>query len=442
MSRVAIMGKDTVTVKEKDLVVIGTGMAGMAASLFAARRGMDIAQIGIAGQINFASGLVDLLGVHPVGANRFRSNPWAAIDELVTDEPDHPYAKLTPVQIRSALDIFFEFTASVDLPYTHLANTNQTVLTPVGTRKATYAAPMSMATGARIMAEKRPCLIVDFKGLKGFSAAQIVNQVRDRWANIRAARISIPDTEGELNTEQFARSLESEQNRRQLADAIKPCIKGETAVGLPAILGVHRTSRIIDDLERWLGIEIFEIPTMLPAVTGLRLKESIETGLRTLGVQSFYQHKVSRAVQRADGSWLLTIDEGPESRKMGSKWVVLASGRFLGNGLHADRRGICETLFDLPVKQPENRSHWHQKDLLNLKGHPINRAGLAIDRLFRPVGRDGRPVHINLFAAGSILADQDWVRQKCGSGLAIATAYGAIEGVRASIRNRMQGNTS
>ena len=30
-------------------------------------------------------------------------------------------------------------------------------------------------------------------------------------------------------------------------------------------------------------------------------------------------------------------------------------------------------------------------------------------------------------AAGSILAHQDWKRQKCGSGLAIATAYGAVQ---------------
>jgi glycerol-3-phosphate dehydrogenase subunit B len=32
-----------------------------------------------------------------------------------------------------------------------------------------------------------------------------------------------------------------------------------------------------------------------------------------------------------------------------------------------------------------------------------------------------------LFAIGSILAHQDWIRMKCGSGLAIATAYGAVK---------------
>ena len=32
-----------------------------------------------------------------------------------------------------------------------------------------------------------------------------------------------------------------------------------------------------------------------------------------------------------------------------------------------------------------------------------------------------------LFAAGIILAHQDWSRMKCGSGMSVATAYGAIK---------------
>jgi len=56
-----------------------------------------------------------------------------------------------------------------------------------------------------------------------------------------------------------------------------------------------------------------------------------------------------------------------------------------------------------------------------------SKAGLEIDALFRPTDLAGRPVYDTLFAAGSILAHQDWMRQKCGAGLAIATAYGAVK---------------
>ena len=77
-----------------------------------------------------------------------------------------------------------------------------------------------------------------------------------------------------------------------------------------------------------------------------------------------------------------------------------------------------------PYTSPQ--TEWHRQDFLDPKGHPINRAGVEIDDAFQPVDNAGRPVYQNLFAAGSILAHQDWMRMKCGSGLAIATAYGAV----------------
>jgi glycerol-3-phosphate dehydrogenase subunit B len=45
------------------------------------------------------------------------------------------------------------------------------------------------------------------------------------------------------------------------------------------------------------------------------------------------------------------------------------------------------------------------------------------------MGTDGHPAFANLFAAGIILAHQDWTRMKCGSGLSVATAYGAVESI-------------
>ncbi len=82
---------------------------------------------------------------------------------------------------------------------------------------------------------------------------------------------------------------------------------------------------------------------------------------------------------------------------------------------------------DLPVYQPEERKAWHRDDFLDPRGHPINRAGLEIDDDFHPLDSSGRPAFQTLFAAGSILAHQDWMRMKCGSGLAIGTAFGAVQ---------------
>ena len=47
---------DNVSEIHCDLLVIGSGMTGMAASLFAANRGIDTVQVGLAGELGFASG--------------------------------------------------------------------------------------------------------------------------------------------------------------------------------------------------------------------------------------------------------------------------------------------------------------------------------------------------------------------------------------------------
>ena len=92
-----------------ELLIIGSGMAGMAATLFAAQRGIDAVQVGITGEINFASGLIDLLGVHPVDKATLWEDPWAAIDRLIQDQPEHPYAKIKSNLIRKSIKEFTDF---------------------------------------------------------------------------------------------------------------------------------------------------------------------------------------------------------------------------------------------------------------------------------------------------------------------------------------------
>lgn len=126
-------------------------------------------------------------------------------------------------------------------------------------------------------------------------------------------------------------------------------------------------------------------------------------------------------------TFLLHVGARAPEYTIRARAIVLASGRFFGQGLAADRQRIRETLFNLSVYQPPDRAGWHRPDFFDPRGHPINQAGLIVDDQFRPLDESGRPAFTTLYAAGSILAHQDWMRMKCGSGLAIATAYGAVE---------------
>ncbi|MFO7708582.1 MAG: glycerol-3-phosphate dehydrogenase subunit GlpB [Desulfobacterales bacterium] len=412
-----------------DLCIVGTGMAGMAAALFAANRGLLTALVGRTGEIIFATGLIDLMGVHPVESGTVWTDPWAAIAQLVKDLPQHPYARLASDAIRSALDELLDFFETNGMPFRGLPDRNVAVLTSLGTLKTTYRVPQTLWAGVDAWERKRPCLLADVEGLKGFSARQIAATAGDSWPGLRTTRLVLPRVagNGEVFAERLARSLELETHRRLLAEALAPHLEGVETIGLPAILGISRPVAVLRDVEQRLGMPVFEIPTMPPGTTGLRLKETFERGLGAKGVALFLENRVFRAHIPPGGDFLLEIGRIEPELTIRAPAVVLATGRFMGGGLKADRQLVREALFGLPVRQPERRAHWHRAEFLDPRGHPVNRAGLEIDASFRPLDPSGRPAHANLFAAGSILAHQDWMRMKCGSGLAIATAWGAVE---------------
>ena len=146
-----------------------------------------------------------------------------------------------------------------------------------------------------------------------------------------------------------------------------------------------------------------------------------------MGVRLFSESLVVSAGLNPQEAISLQVSHLQQEVEITSQAVVLATGRFIGGGLNASRNGIRETVFDLPVHSPSRRSNWHHSDFLDLRGHPLNSCGIQTDPFFRPLNRSGEPAHERLYAAGSILAHQDWIRMKCGAGLALSTALAAVE---------------
>jgi glycerol-3-phosphate dehydrogenase subunit B len=411
-----------------DVCVIGSGLAGMSATLFAADRGLSTVLVGRTGEIIFATGLLDLMGVHPLEAGTLWRDPWAGIAAVVRDLPHHPYARLSAAAIRAAFQGVLEFFETQGLAYTGFPDRNAAVLTLMGTAKVTYRVPLTMWNGVAARQTKADCLLVDIQGLKGFSARQIQAALGAAWPKLRTVKVLFPGTSphGEVFAERLARALETEDVRANWAAVLEPHVRGAAAIGVPAILGIARPAEVMRDLEKRLGCSIFEVPTMPPGVTGLRMKEAFERGLADRRVRLLLENKVFRATVRQGSHFVLEAGRLEPERSIQAAAVLLATGRFMGGGLKADRQGLRESIFDLPVHQPERREDWHREDFLDRRGHPVNQAGLQTDEFFRPIDPGGRPVHPRLFAVGSILAHQDWMRMKCGAGLAFATAYAAV----------------
>jgi glycerol-3-phosphate dehydrogenase subunit B len=417
-----------------DVAVIGAGMAGMAAALFAAQRGLSCILIGSSGGLLFASGLLDLLAVHPVAERRLWSSPYAALAALAQEQPDHPLARIDPLAIRTAFEAFVSALASAGLAYAPLGERNSDVLTSIGTVKTSFGIPLTMVAGVGALGARPPCLLVDFRGLREFSARQIAATLADGWPDLRHQRIDFPGFEAipEVYAVHLARALETREARERTLALIQPLLGDARIVGLPAVLGLGRSREVHAAFEAGLGVPVFEIPTMPTSVPGLRLQEALEAVASVHGVRRRHQASV-RALTYDGSSAVLDLDV-PGGEHVRASAVVLATGRFSGRGLTADRQGVRESLLGLPVHQPASREAWHQRDFLDPAGHAINRAGLRTDAAFRPLDTSGKPAWPSLFAIGSILADQDWMRAKCGSGLAIATAWAAMEQVTLQLR--------
>jgi glycerol-3-phosphate dehydrogenase subunit B len=270
-------------------------------------------------------------------------------------------------------------------------------------------------------------VIVDVEGLKGFSGREFVANLGSRWPGLATRRIAFPGLpRGEVYPEVMARALEVPATRRAFADVLRDAAAGVTSVGVPAILGMHRPDDVHGEIERLSGLTIFEIPTMPPAVPGVRLRELLEQALPRQGVTLIPQQKVT-ALRFEGGGATLDLADAFGAIRIRAAAVILATGRFLSGGLVARRDGIVEPLVDLPVTQPPSRADWYGERYTDPRGHPVHRAGLEVDADLRPLGRDGRPHSERLFAAGVNLAHQDWIRSRSGAGIAIATARRAVD---------------
>jgi glycerol-3-phosphate dehydrogenase subunit B len=426
-----------------DVMVIGSGIAGMAASLFAVNRKLSTVQAGSAGGTLFTSGLLDLMGVYPVEEKKLWPDPWQAIAALRRSGSRHPYARISDENINNAFDEFTSFLNFIGMKYRCDKNRNLQVITSMGTVKSTYCVPESMLHNVEALENKSPCLIVDFRGLKEFSARQICMTLQGEWNSLRSLRVVFPGTAGlnEVHAVHLAQALEMSDVREALAELVKPSIGDARFIGFPAVLGIKRTPAILAHLGKLFGVPVFEIPMMPASVPGFRLKEIFDSVLPQKGLLRLIDKRVDSVNRSGEGHFILTIGGPEQIQLIRARMVILATGRFMGKGLLSERRGIFEPLFNLPLSQPAGRGSWHHEHFLAPEGHAINSAGVEVDDLFRPVDGTGAVLYDNLFAAGSILAHQDWIRMKCGSGLAIATAYAAVSACVAR-REKSDGETA
>jgi len=395
-----------------DLIIIGMGLSGLMAARVAAEAGQRVLIIGRGmGCLTLFSNTIDLLGKIPETVKL-----EDGLSQWVHDHPDHPYGKMGLEKIEEALSSFNSFFPP---PYTFQSKdeTNSLVPTSAGTFRPTYLIPSTMMKG--ITLKRKKTLIIGFQGYKDFYARRLADLF-----NCRGITLSLHENpQKEMTSTALARLIEQPFFRDLFSAEVKKQIGDEELIGLPAVLGVNDPMRLRKEIEKKIGASLFEIPVPPPSIPGLRIFNRFKARLLQKGVTFLSGHPVTKVVLKGNRCEKIEVSHPPITNSYSADRFILATGRFLGGGLIADRLRILEPIFNLPVAQPGSQEKWFEGSFFD--EHPIHRAGILTDVTLRPVDERGNLSFENVWVAGTILSGHHYLHEKSREGIEIVTGYWA-----------------
>jgi glycerol-3-phosphate dehydrogenase subunit B len=122
----------------------------------------------------------------------------------------------------------------------------------------------------------------------------------------------------------------------------------------------------------------------------------------------------------------VTSEAGVRDQLHPARHFLLASGGLMGGGLKTAYDGaVEETVFNLPIGAPSQRTEWLSREFFAPGGHAIFKAGVEVNQDFQPIDSDGQVIYGNVIVAGASLAHCDSIRERSLEGVAIASAYAA-----------------
>jgi glycerol-3-phosphate dehydrogenase subunit B len=407
-----------------DTIVIGAGIAGLMAAIGRAERGERVLVLAKGhGTTHWSAGCVDLLDAG--------DDPLDAVGRLAAERPEHPYALAGVGALERGLERLIAACEAHGYPL--VGSPRRTLLLPtaIGALRPTALVPLTMAAGdSRQLGDGRPTLIAGLHELRDFFPPTIAANLRAQGFAADGVYLELPPTDRskEFGPMIYARLFERQEFRAHIGQQLAEHVRrgGYARVGLPAVLGIGKAAEVVRDLQARSGALIFEIPTLPTSVPGARMFHALERALIAAGGRL----QLGSFVQRAEGDGerleaVYSEAAAREQRHRAQRWV-LATGGVAGGGLRADHAGeVRETALGLPVRAPGAQAEWLAPRFLDEGGHPIFRAGVAVDEALRPVDAAGRMVYSNVAVAGGAIAGCDPIREGCLEGVAIATGFAA-----------------
>ena len=432
-------------------VIIGGGLAGLTAGIRCAQAGIKAAVV-TSGECSlaFASGAVDVLGYLPHsngGEPQPVRRPFDAIDELISENPNHPYARVGSRYVFKSMDWFHgQLTeAGLTLGVAEDCRENQWRVTAAGALRPTWLSQPST-----------PALPWDFHGVKrvvfvnvtGFldfmpelAAAGLKRHPAFANVAVEHLNISLPllfgngATADTMRAPQLARAI-GPRDMEILASTLIEKVPHAELVVLPACLDTGMTSERLDELRQRTGLNIIDVATLPPSVLGMRIHNALRRRFIELG--GFLVPATQASLGLIDRGFVQSVNAGEDL--LSADHFILATGSFFSKGLSSVRDlseqdpfkhlvPVKESVFGLDINNPESFSG---SKFLSQAGHGFVRAGVTLDNDHHPLVND-EPV-TNLYAAGAVLGGYDPVQECSGGGVAISTAWKAAECVIAQVK--------
>ncbi|MBO4317194.1 MAG: anaerobic glycerol-3-phosphate dehydrogenase subunit B [Mailhella sp.] len=441
-----------------DFLVVGAGLAGLSAALFAAKAGKSV-RIACSGQgsLTIADSSFDLLGYVPGYPHAVRE-PFEHFEMLPSE---HPYARCGKQTAANAITAFRQLLEESGYPYrffgTDSAPRNEMLLTSLGTEKPSSGAECSqivpdMADIRRIMVIGMECLKDFFpqlcvSGLKlkpRFSKIPIVSSVMPSPAYFApfVASHGLTHRTRDVSFLDAARFFETDDGCEILMRSVEDCLRSagypaqeDTLVLLPPILGIERG--LAGTLRDRLGISVTELVTPGLSVTGYRLRLRLMRLLDAYGVDLFENTLITGHADGPDGR--LSALRSDDIQLTADDFVI-ATGGIYGGGLVVGPDAVRDAIFGdafgftnpcLPVDETWSDTEAFPK-MSDGRVHAFALSGVRTDAQLRPVDANGKCPYPNVRYAGRSVGGFDPIGEKSGNGSAVITAFAAVESLLAN----------
>ncbi len=420
-----------------DVVVIGAGLAGMTAAIALADAG---ARVEVVARGHAATHWT--FGGLDVAAPRGSVSAADGIGTLAS-RPGHPYALLGG-EVRPAVDWLRAILAAEELTYAgDLDRPLRTVPTAIGATRRAGLLPTAQAGALEAWKPDERLVVCGIAGFKDFWPGAIAASLQRHWvwgqapgagdrpAAVEPLVVELPGIAGRRNLTALllARLFDDSAWRADAYGAIVAAMRGRGGapgrVALPAVLGLDDHAAAFSEASAALPLVPFEVPLISPSVPGLRLFGALRDALRSRGGRISVGEEVVRVEAAVRRVTAVVAAAAARDRVFRTGGIVLATGGIAGGGLIGRADGtLVEPLVGLPVEAPTG-GEWLAPDPFDPAGQPLEAAGVRTDDALRPVGGRGRVVFDNVAIAGSLLAGQRYLTERCGDGVAVASGWRA-----------------